>query len=69
MESRRALRSSARAESLRRTPSRIKEAERARIVALVDVEESRAKAVAERYEIETTRTDYRRRKSARTSMP
>ena len=37
-----------------------KEAERARIVALVDIEESRAKAVAGRYEIETAYADYRR---------
>jgi UDP-N-acetyl-2-amino-2-deoxyglucuronate dehydrogenase len=35
-----------------------KEAERARIVALVDIEESRARAVAGRYEIETAYADY-----------
>lgn len=36
-----------------------KEAERARIVALVDIEASRAKGVAGRYEIETTYAHYR----------
>ena len=36
-----------------------KEPDRAQIVALVDVEESRAKAVAERCEIQTTLADYR----------
>ena len=37
-----------------------KEAERARIVALVDIEESRAKAAARRYEIDTVYADYGR---------
>jgi predicted dehydrogenase len=36
-----------------------KEPERARVVALVDVQRKRAEAVGERYEIETTYADYR----------